>query len=256
MNLQCRVRLAEGYKAGPQIARRLSEDWCSRELYCPACESNRLSTSKPNTPAIDFECPRCKQLFQLKSGRQWNLQKIPDAGYEAMVRSIRNDRIPNLLVLQYSLDWLVSNLLLVPRFFFSETIIEKRKPLALTARRAGWVGCNILLGRIPEDGRIAIVAAGLCVPQQEVRAQFSKVRGLDELPPRLRGWTVDVLNVVRHLGKHRFTLGDVYGHEAELSAVHSKNQNVRAKIRQQLQILRDLALIEFVRPGEYVLKPN
>jgi len=36
MDLQCRVALSTNYKAGSQIARVLSEDWCARELYCPA----------------------------------------------------------------------------------------------------------------------------------------------------------------------------------------------------------------------------
>src|SRR5277367_2239834 len=149
MNLQCRVELGRDYKAGSQIARVLSEDWCGRELYCAACNSDRLSSSRANTPAVDFVCPMCDQPFQLKSLRTWNQKKIVDAGYESMIRAIRSDRVPNLLILQYSADWLVSNLLLIPSVFFSETAIEKRAPLSFKARRAGWVGCNILLDRIP-----------------------------------------------------------------------------------------------------------
>lgn len=110
------------------------------------------------------------------------------------------------------------------------------------------------MSRVPTDGRIAIIAAGTCVPKRLVREQFSRVRRLADLPPSLRGWTVEVLNVVRRIGKERFTLGDVYEYESELKAAHPRNQNVRAKIRQQLQMLRDVALIEFVRPGEYALK--
>ncbi|PYX03071.1 MAG: restriction endonuclease, partial [Acidobacteria bacterium] len=33
-----------------------------------------------------------------------------------------------------------------------------------------------------------------------------------------------------------------------------QNQNVRAKIRQQLQILRDLGLLDFISPGEYSVR--
>ena len=94
MNLQCRIDLASKYKAGPQIARVLSEDWCARELYCPACDSDRLNGSKPNNPAIDFECAKCRQTFQLKSLRNWNPRKVVDAGYEAMLRAIRADKTP------------------------------------------------------------------------------------------------------------------------------------------------------------------
>lgn len=254
MNLQCRVELARAYKAGSQIARVLSEDWCGRELYCAACDSDRLLTSSANTPAVDFVCPKCDQSFQLKSLRTWNQKKIVDAGYESMVRAIRSDRVPNLLILQYSADWLVSNLLLVPSVFFSETVIEKRAPLSFKARRAGWVGCNILLDRIPQDGKIAMVSDGSTVEEETVREEFSRIRKLAEVPPTLRGWTLDVLSTIRKLGKARFSLQELYQLESDLQRLHPRNQNVRPKIRQQLQALRNLGLIEFTSPGNYAVR--
>ena len=57
---------------------------------------------------------------------------------------------------------------------------------------------------------------------------------------RVRGWTLDTLKVVRRLGKPRFRIGDVYEFEEELQADHPSNHNVRPKIRQQMQVLRDL----------------
>lgn len=254
MNLRCRVELASRYKAGPQIARILTEEWAAREMYCPACDSRRLSASRVNTPAVDLECPRCSQLFQLKSLKKWNPRKLVDAGYEAMIRAIRSDRIPNLLVLQYSANWSVRNLLLVPRVFLSESAIEKRKPLAASARRAGWVGCNILLGQIATDGKIAMISDGVPVAARRVRDEFSRIRKLAEVPPSLRGWTVDVLSVVRRLGKTHFSLSEVYQFESELLAAHPLNRNVRPKIRQQLQVLRDVGLVEFLARGSYTVK--
>lgn len=176
MNLQCRVDLGRPYRAGSQIARVLTEEWCAREMYCAACSSDRLSSQKANTPAHDLVCPRCNQRLQLKGFKAWGQGKIVDAGYVAMIRAIQSDSVPNLLVLQYSTDWMVRNLILVPSVFFSESIIEKRPPLGPTARRAGWIGCNVLLGRIPPDGRIPVVAAGSVVPVREVRSEFSRVR--------------------------------------------------------------------------------
>lgn len=254
MNLQCKIDLALGYKAGPQIARVLSEDWCARELYCPACDSDQLLQSKPNSPAVDFNCGECQQLFQLKSLRGWNPNKIVDGGYDAMIRAIKMDRTPNLLVLQYSSSWLIQNLLLVPRVFFVESVVEKRNPLRPQAKRAGWVGCNILLNQIPPDGRIAMVSAGVPVRKERVRQEFSRISGLGELPSSLRGWTVDVLNAVRQIGKSRFSLQELYEFESAMKSLHPKNQNVRPKMRQQLQVLRDLGLLDFVSPGHYRMK--
>jgi type II restriction enzyme len=39
--------------------------------------------------------------------------------------------------------------------------------------------------------------------------------------------------------------------EGELAAKHPENHNIRAKIRQQLQVFRDLGFIEFLGSGEY-----
>jgi type II restriction enzyme len=253
MNLQCRVELASAYKGGSQIARVLSEDWCARELYCAACDSSHLSPARANTPAVDFTCPDCQQSFQLKSLKTWGQKKIVDAGYESMIRAIRTDKTPNLLLLQYSSAWAVKNLLLIPSVFFSESAIERRVPLSPNARRAGWVGCNILLNRISADGKIPIISDGFPLSKERVRAEFSRIRGLGEIPPAARGWTLDVLNVIRKLRKATFSLPEVYGFESELKRIHPRNQHIRPKIRQQLQVLRDLGLIEFIGSGKYTM---
>jgi type II restriction enzyme len=254
MNLQCMADLAAGYRAGTQRARVVSEAWCVSEVFCPACDSLHLTQSKTNTKAIDFTCSSCDELFQLKSMRKLNPNKIPDAGYEAMIAAIRSDRNPNLFVMQYSSAWLVQNLMIVPKAFFTESVIERRKPLSAQARRAGWIGCNILLGQIPPDGKINIVSCGVPVPPETVRGNFARVRSLSRLPTSLRGWTIDVLNVIRCLGKQRFELAEVYAFDHQLQALHPGNRNVRSKIRQQLQVLRDVGLLEFSRRGEYVLR--
>lgn len=168
-----------------------------------------------------------------------------------MVDAIRNNSTPNLLVLQYGIGWTVQNLMLVPRFFFSEDFIERRKPLSASARRAGWIGCNILLTAIPPEGKIRIVDAGRVTPRAKVRQQFQSVRPLESLTSRTRGWTLDVLSLIRRLDKPVFSLSELYDFERELQAVHPFNRNVRPKIRQQLQVLRDLGLIKFLTAGRY-----
>src|SRR4029077_3603799 len=137
-------------------------------LFCSACVAPAVVRTVANTRAVDFSCQACGAAYQLKSGTSWN-DRIPDAGYEAMVAAIRSDNVPNLLVMQYSFQWRVRNLLLVPSFFFSEAAIQKRKPLSPTARRAGWIGCNINLGGIAPEGKIAIVADELAIDAKEVR---------------------------------------------------------------------------------------
>jgi type II restriction enzyme len=60
-----------------------------------------------------------------------------------------------------------------------------------------------------------------------------------------------VLNIVRGLGRREFTLAEVYAQEAALGRLHPQNLHVRDKIRQQLQVLRDLGFIEFLGSGQY-----
>lgn len=52
-------------------------------------------------------------------------------------------------------------------------------------------------------------------------------------------------------GRPAFTLDEVYAHEAALSALYPGNRNVRPKIRQQLQVLRDRGWLAFNGRGTY-----
>lgn len=253
MDLDLSPSVSNNYKSGPQIVRVVTQDWGTRSLYCPACYSDKVTKTPPNTPTIDFACPICHQTYQLKSSRNWNNNKIVDAAYSTMIAAIRNDSTPNLFLLQYSIAWRVQNMLLIPHFFITESIIEKRKPLSPLARRAGWIGCNILLTEIPKDGKLRIVSDGIETDPTEVRKQFQLVKPFADLNVRLRGWTLDVFKIIRRLNKTEFSLPDVYKYDGELAALHPDNKNIRAKIRQQLQILRDLGFLIFSTRGHYSL---
>jgi len=243
------------YKSAAQRARLASEAWGQTNLYCCSCDSPNLCSCVPNSEAIDFTCPRCAAAFQLKSQRTRFSSRIVDAAYGAMCRAIVENRTPNLIALHYDADtWRVRNALLVPRFTFSFSAIEKRKPLAATARRAGWIGCNILLDRIPNDAKIPLIEEGIVAPVESVRRKYALLRPLETLNAEARGWTLDVLRAVRSVGAKRFDLADVYAHEAELQALHPGNSHVRAKVRQQLQRLRDLGFLAFLGNRKYELR--
>jgi type II restriction enzyme len=238
------------YKSASQRARVGTESWGAANFFCPSCESPRLDVAPRNTVAVDYFCPLCKSPFQLKSQSKPLGARIVDAAYSEMKRAILEDRTPNLFVLHYDLDaWAVRTVLLVPHFAFALSALERRTPLAPTARRAGWVGCNILLDKIPAHARISIVNEGAPQTSQQVRASYNRLRPLEKLQVEKRGWTLDVLQVVQSLGKLEFTLADVYAEADALARLHPKNAHVRDKIRQQLQILRDLGLLEFLGSG-------
>lgn len=231
-----------------------TEPWVLENLFCPSCPSPNLSPTRANTEAIDFLCPRCEEPFQLKSQNHKFGRKILDAAYSAMIRAIQRDQTPNLFAMHYDADaWRVLDVLLIPRFVFTEGAIEKRRPLSPTARRHGYVGCNILLDAFPADARIPLVLDGRIANCADVRRHYKSLAPLARLDVKKRGWTLDVLRAVESLKKEEFSLDDAYSTEAHLSRLHPANRHLRPKIRQQLQVLRDLGLLEFLGPGRYRL---
>ena len=61
----------------------------------------------------------------------------------------------------------------------------------------------------------------------------------------MRAWISDILFCIEELNKNEFKLRDIYDFEEHLSKIHSNNNNIKAKIRQQLQILRNRGILEF-----------
>jgi type II restriction enzyme len=243
------------YKSAPQRARVATESWGAINLFCVSCKCSRLEPMPHNTAAVDYVCPDCRSTFQLKSQSRPFGRRIVDSAYSKMRLAIVEDRTPNLLALHYdSVTWKVQSLMLIPRFAFTLSALECRRPLAPTARRAGWIGCNILLDKIPVDARIAIIHEGQVLSHRRIRLAYDRLRPLQELNPEMRGWTLDVLQVIRSIGRAGFTLRDVYGNASALTKLHPMNFHVQDKIRQQLQVLRDLGLVEFLGRGAYRLR--
>ncbi len=58
-----------------------------------------------------------------------------------------------------------------------------------------------------------------------------------------RSWIMDVLNCENKISVNIFSLENIYYFEQELQDKHPDNHNVKAKIRQQLQLLRDRGFI-------------
>ena len=106
----------------------------------------------------------------------------------------------------------------------------------------------------PIPGKIHIVQGGIVRPKELVLAEWQKTLFLRNESPDMRGWLLDVMKCVESLGKREFTLEEVYGFERLLGEFYPGNQNVRPKIRQQLQYLRDRGFIEFVSRGNYRLR--
>ena len=251
MRLSFDTSLSEKYNSSAQKIRVMSESWLGDNMYCPNCGNPRISHLSNNSPVADFQCDNCGEIYELKS-KNGNLgKKIADGAYSTMIERITSDSNPDLFLLQYSESLSVTELLLIPRFFFVPDIIEKRKPLAATARRHGWIGCNILFGEIPQQGKISVIQNSRILDRQNVIQNYDRIKQLRTKSIDSRGWLLDVLSCINDISKTEFTLSDVYGYVEVLQKKHINNNNVEAKIRQQLQFLRDKGFIEFLGKGQY-----
>ena len=256
MRLELNVSLAAGYKSPSQRARVVTEGWFAANMYCPACPSPRLVRTRASTRVVDFVCDSCGAEYQVKANAGPLGARLRDAAYDPMIERAQENRSPHFAFLGYDSDqWRVRGLLLVPGHFITPDVIQRCKALAASARRAGWVGCNILARRIPPDGLLAAVQDGRIVPADEVRAAWQRFADLAKAKAEERGWTVDVLRCVRSLGAAEFALRDFYKRfEEELASRHPGNRHVQDKIRQQLQVLRDRGVLRFLGHGRYVVE--
>lgn len=254
MDLSLDIEVCKAYKSPSQRARKLTEDWVLRNLYCPRCGHGNISQFENNRPVADFFCPNCLAEYELK-GRDGPIQKkIPDGAYKTMIQRITSLKNPDFFFMHYSMEKMqVVDLDIVPKHFFIPQFIERRKPLKQTVRRAGWIGCNILLSEIPKQGRISVVASGIIQSAEDVVANVQRGMTL-QVDVKVRGWLFDVLNSVNRLGKEKFTLEDIYAFKEYFQSLHPKNKNIEAKIRQQLQFLRDKGILTFLGHGCYQVR--
>ena len=65
------------------------------------------------------------------------------------------------------------------------------------------------------------------------------------------GWLTDVRNCVDRIPQSEFSLDEIYAFVDELQDKHPDNHHVEAKIRQQLQLLRNEGVLEFLGDGKY-----
>lgn len=241
------------FDSGAQKARVLTESWAGRQAYCPNCGHAELSRFPNNKPVADLYCKNCKEEFELKSQQSKFGARVLDGAYSTKCERLAAQNNPNLMLLNYTINSGVRNLFIIPKHFFVLDIIEKRKPLKEGARRAGWVGSNILLSRIPEAGKIYIVRDSAILDQRAVLDLWRKTLFLRDESSAARGWLINVLKCVEEIGAKEFDLNEVYAFESRLSGLYPMNRFVRQKIRQQLQVLRDQGYLEFLGHGRYRL---
>lgn len=72
----------------------------------------------------------------------------------------------------------------------------------------------------------------------------------------LTGWTLAIFDCLLQIPRREFYLAEVYEFESVLAESYPFNNHIKDKIRQQLQVLRDKKLLEFVKRGYYRKLPG
>jgi type II restriction enzyme len=255
MNFNLNPKLGDNYKNASQKARVLTEPWVLSEIYCPNC-GNNINEYDNNKPVADFYCNHCLEDFELKAKKDKIGNKVSAGAYSEMMKRINSPTKPNFFFMQYLIEVLsVNDFFVIPKHFFIPDIIEKRPPLKPSAKRAGWVGANILFSKIPKAGQIFYIEDGKEIDKKDVLEKWQKTVFLKSIKRSdAKGWILDIMNCIDSLDKKEFSLQEIYNFEEDLAIIHPENNNIKPKIRQQLQFLRDKGYLEFVEPGVYRLK--
>lgn len=143
-----------------QLLGAWGEALVAKACNCPKCKRSRTLKRLPtNFKCADIICDFCGFLAQVKSmtvsvvdplpkqvlGAAWGPQK------ERMDSGIY---FPLFLALKAGREYAIYYL---PIDFQSPALFEARKPLSLTARRAGWQGFRYILDQLPVGAVVRIV---------------------------------------------------------------------------------------------------
>ena len=103
-----------------------------------------------NSKSIDGICSSCGRKIQIKSSshkfkpNKENILKILGAEYKTTLNSVTESDWDLILVAYCKNENKINQILKVDSSHIKENSVLPRKPLASTARRAGWQGCYLI----------------------------------------------------------------------------------------------------------------
>ena len=253
MLLNLNSLVADGYNSNSQKMRVLTEQWVDENIFCPNCGS-KIINYENNRPVADFYCTSCNEDYELKSKNGKTLGKtIADGAYSTMINRITSDTNPNFFFLNYDkYSYDVINFVAVPSYLFVPNMIIARKNGI--PNRPNYIMCNIDISSIPNSGKIFYIQDKQLQSKEHILESWNKTKFLKEsMNTDAKGWLLDIINCIDKTKKTDFTLQDIYQFENFLKIKHPDNNNIQAKIRQQLQILRDKNFLKFTERGKYEL---
>lgn len=256
MHLFLDKNLAANYQSPSQVARVLTESWLQQNIYCPSCGNEAIESFQNNQPVADFFCSQCHEEYELKSKQGTSIgNKVADGAYHTMLERIAAKNNPSFFFLCYrKTDLAVQHLIVIPKHFFTPNIIMPRAKGLPT--RPNYIMCSMDINQLPTSGKISLVTNGNIVAKDTVIDQWQQHLFLRQTTAKQKGWLLAIMQCVEKLPNPNFTLKDIYVYAPILAKQFPSNQHIHAKIRQQLQILRDKHIIEFLGNGNYRKIPS
>ena len=125
-------------------------------------------------------------------------------------------------------------------------MIEPRKKLTETAKRAGLQGCRIALNMIPSFGKITYIKNNKEIDKKIINYKLLKVSAFKNSNLKNKSWKLELLSIIDSIPETIFSVNDLYEFISELEKKHSNNHHIDAKIRETLQQLRDEGYVKFL----------
>jgi type II restriction enzyme len=135
-----------------RIVGEACEEYIKNNIKCVRCNNN-FEKYKTNEKSKDLFCIECQQKYQIKAKCVTKKQinniiskkqfKTIGGEYSTTINNI-NENIDYLIILYEKNSYEIQNILYIKNEYINTECIIPRKPLSVTAKRAGWQGCIII----------------------------------------------------------------------------------------------------------------
>ena len=105
-----------------------------------------------------------------------------------------------------------------------------------------------ILSKIPKSVSPKLPSFEIETPEEKLDVIETPI---EPILSSLAGWKLEVFKCANSIPKQIFTLNEINKFEKYFKKIYPTNLHISDKIRQQLQYLRDLGLIEFLGSGKY-----
>ena len=147
------IRNNNNWKNESRIVGEACEEYIKNNIKCVRCKNANFEKCKTNEKSKDLICLECNQKYQIKakcaSQKQINnimsKNEIKTIGGEySTTKHNINENIDYIIIIYEKNSYEIKKILYIKNEFINAECIIPRKPLSLTAKRAGWQGCIII----------------------------------------------------------------------------------------------------------------